>query len=185
VPPTAIDAWIDIYPFLDLQDWSLFYKLPFEVISEPYFQSFQYKILNRILNNKENLYKWKLVDDNKCSDCDSIDTLEHHLVHCKISKQMWEMLELWLKDNLEVDFKLTECEIIFGIPANNSVELKIINYLLILVKWYINKNKSLNRKLYFLEVLQLIKNKIECLILVNEAKGIPPLEWHDRLYCIF
>ena len=39
-----------MYPFLKTIDWKDIYKISFNVIREPYLQSFQYKVINRILN---------------------------------------------------------------------------------------------------------------------------------------
>ena len=81
-PPTALIKWINIFPFHEKQDWSSIYRLTFEITKEPYLQSFQFKILNRILNNKENLQKWKISDSNKCDICKEVDGVEHHLLYC-------------------------------------------------------------------------------------------------------
>ena len=63
-------------------DWSTIYSLPYKIIGEPYFNSFQYKAPNRILNFKDKLFIWKKSDNNKCIYCQNIDTLEHHLFYC-------------------------------------------------------------------------------------------------------
>ena len=49
-PPTAQETWSEIY------------LLPYKITKEPYFQSLQYKILNRILNCNERLYKWNIIE---------------------------------------------------------------------------------------------------------------------------
>ena len=113
--PTAEETWISEFPFLEAADWKNIYKTPFNITSEPYLQSFQYKVLNRILNCNENLHKWKIKPDNICIYCDKIDIIEHHLYECKESKYFWERLQIWLQNNLEVSFPFTVCEIIFGI----------------------------------------------------------------------
>ena len=64
--PTSIDTWINIYPFLEQQDWDLVFKLPYKIVTEPYLQSFQYKILNRILNTREKLFQWKMSENSNC-----------------------------------------------------------------------------------------------------------------------
>ena len=37
----------------------------FKYVREPYIQSFQYKIINRILNTNEKLFKWSLKQSNR------------------------------------------------------------------------------------------------------------------------
>ena len=39
--PTAIDTWINIYPFLENYDWKDIYMIPFKYAREPYLQSLQ------------------------------------------------------------------------------------------------------------------------------------------------
>ena len=49
-PPTSINTWITIYPFLEQFNWTDTFILPYKVLREAHLQSFQYKILNRIIN---------------------------------------------------------------------------------------------------------------------------------------
>ena len=49
------------------------------ILREPYLQSCQYKIINRILNCEEKLLKWKPTPDDNCTYCGLIDHIEHHL----------------------------------------------------------------------------------------------------------
>ena len=74
-----------------------------------------------------------------CTTCNTIETITHHLVPCSESKQIWGSLQQWIKTNLNINYFLTEYEVILGIPFNNS-ELKILNFLILLGKFYINKN---------------------------------------------
>ena len=42
-PPTVIDTWINIYPFLELVEWKNIFTLASKITSEPYLQSLQYQ----------------------------------------------------------------------------------------------------------------------------------------------
>ena len=65
-PPTSYKKWLIIFLFLNEEEWQhIFESERVEIAKEPYLQSFQYKILNMILNNKQNLYKWKLLQTEK------------------------------------------------------------------------------------------------------------------------
>ena len=44
-PPTAVESWVNLYPFLEQFDWKEIYAIPFKKTKEPYLQSFQYKII--------------------------------------------------------------------------------------------------------------------------------------------
>ena len=181
-PPTAVDKWINTYPFLEKEDWSPIFKRTFEVTKEPYLQSFQYKILNRILNTNENLFKWKIHNSNECRLCGEIDGVEHHLFYCKDSKLFWKRLKEWMIDNLGYGFELTVCEIIFGIPNTNNPDIKLVNFLTLLGKWYINKCKTTEKQIYFFEFLTILKNKVSIMtyIPMEEELGLAP--WLEMLH---
>ena len=71
---------------------------------------------------------------------------------------------------LEIDIEFTICEIIFGIPLNNDPYKHLINYIILVAKWYINKNKEQLKPLYFIQLQIILKNKIESMIFMNTLK---------------
>ena len=91
-PPTAVEPWIETYPFLENHDWSQTFLLPFKVLQEPYLQCFQYKIVHRLLNCNYNLYKWNIKNSPNCASCNCVDTIQHHLFQCDISRIFWKKL---------------------------------------------------------------------------------------------
>ena len=97
VLPTCINTWIEIYPLLENIDWKEIFELPYQIISEPYLQSYQYKILNRILNCNDRLYKWKIKTGPECDSCGMIDTIDHRICYCNKEKQIWESIQQWVK----------------------------------------------------------------------------------------
>ena len=179
--PTAIETWINIYPFMENYDWKCIYTIPFEYTREPYLQSFQYKIINRVLNTNEKLEKWSIKPSNKCNFCHSVDTIEHHLYQCKNSKIIWDKLENWLLTNIQLKLNLKECEILFGIPHSPTAHLDLINFVILMTKWYINKQRSENKELYFIELLQTIKYKIKTYIIGNNMNDRMNKPWQDML----
>ena len=156
--PTAIEFWIKTFPFMADVEWSKLFLLPYSFIKQPYFQSLQYKILNNILNCNQQLKKWKIKESEQCIYCSEVDTLIHHLYDCVESKKIWKNLEIWMKNNLKLTFKLTICEVIFGIPIIVYKNMNVLNFLILITKYYINKNRTGNRPLFFFELLQTIKN---------------------------
>ena len=166
-PPTSIETWINIFPFLETEDWDQIFSRTFKIIRETYLQSFQYKVLNRILNCNDRLYKWKIKNNNKCDYCEEVDSIEHHLYYCTISNQFWKQLKSWTISNLNLGIELTVCEVLFGIPSNNNPDLKIINFLILIGKWYLNNSKTQNKPIFFFDFISLIKEKTEILRNVN------------------
>ena len=146
--PTAIKTWLNIFPFMETVDWSKIYILTL-IIREPYFHSFQYKILNRILNCKDKLFTWKLSENNECTYCNEIDTIEHRLFTCV--EFFWNLVSQCIKDNLDTCFNFTICEIISGILISYNPTINAINFIIVLGKWYINN------------VIQCLTSVIQCL----------------------
>jgi len=160
--------------------------MPYKTITEPYFQSFQYKIINRILNCNEKLHKWGFKTSNQCSYCNEIDTLEHHLFYCRESQNMWIHLKDWVKSNLDVSVNFTVCEILLGIPIVNKSDslTQILNYLILIAKWYINKCKTALNPVFFVNYLLLVRQKIETVILCNTLNDRESFDWQEELYTL-
>ena len=180
-PPTSLETWVNLYPFMENYDWKEIYTIAFKYTREPYLQSFQYKIINRILNTNEKLEKWSIKLSNKCNYCQAIDTIEHHLYQCKDSKTIWEQLELWLYNQIEIKLNLKECEILFGIPNAINADIELINFVIIITKWYINAQRTEEKAMFFIELLSKIKNKVKILIITNNMNNRANKPWQDRL----
>ena len=106
-PPTSIETWINIFSFLETEDWDKIFLRTFKITKETYLQSFQYNILKRILNCNDKLYKWKIKPNNKCDVCREVDSIEHHLFYCKISTKVWNQLKDWMVGGLGFGIGLT------------------------------------------------------------------------------
>ena len=160
-------------------EWRQVFKLPVTISKEPYLQSCQYNILNRILNCREKLYMWGKSDNNRCNYCNEFDTIEHHLYMCTESQNIWQSVQRWCSTNLEIKYDLTICEVLFGIPTNTSADMDIINFLILIGKYYINKTKINNKDFYFIEFIECIRNKIISIVYRNTIT-----EWQERLHNI-
>ena len=75
--PTSIGKWISEFPFLHDNDFSKFYRLPYQTVKDTKIQTFQYTVLNRILPCKEMLFKWNIEETEQCTYCNDCDTLTH------------------------------------------------------------------------------------------------------------
>ena len=170
-PPTAIEAWIEIYPFLETHDWKYTFNLPNIVAKETYLQSFQYKIITRTLNCNNNLYKWGIKASPTCIYCGHWDTIMHHLFECKESKIFWNHVQNWIFDKLKTMFRFTVCEIIFGIYESDDVT-RVVNYIILYGKLYINKQRTNNKDLVLAEFIIKLKDKIKVLLTFDQASPL-------------
>ena len=170
--PTAINKWLISYPFLEKNvNWEKIYTLPYKITKETYLHTFQFKILNRILNCNEKLFTWGKVNTNTCSHCIDVDTIEHHLFYCPKSNNIWDCLSIWLTNHLQINHNFTICEVIFGTITENNHQYFIINFLILITKWHINKCKTNNLEIYFFDLLYTLKQKLET-YLYNQTSEI-------------
>ena len=51
-----------------------------------------------------------------CIYCKKLDTIQHHLYECKESMKLWTKIGDWIHEKLQVKFRFTVCEVIFGLP---------------------------------------------------------------------
>ena len=182
---TALEKWVESYPFMNNVDWEKIYSLPYTVTKNTYFQTFQFKILSRILNCRDKLSTWSIVVDNKCPMCNIIDTIEHHLYECSISSMIWTKLQNWLQTSLDIQHCFTLCEVIFGILDTNIKEQNIINFVILITKNFINNKKTKEEDIYFIELLSLLKDTIQLMLVqVNKEDINQDDTWIEKLNCI-
>ena len=127
------------------------------------------------------MFNWSLKQSNRCNYCEAVDTIEHHLYQCNQSKNLWNQVETWIFQQLEVKLNLKECEVLFGLPNAINDHIEPIIFLIIITKWYINKQRSLDKKLYFIELLNIIREKVKLLILCNSMSNRANTLWQDML----
>ena len=164
--PTAIETWLDLFPFLEHIEWKSVFILIYKITKEPYLQSFQYKVLNRTINCRYNLYKWKIISSKTCNYCIQTDTIEHHFYYCSDSNNFWKEVTVWLYNITNIKFNFTICEIIFGFFRTSFTDEYVqfvFNYIILLGKWYINKQRSNNQRIEFPNFICLVKEKLEIL----------------------
>ena len=164
--PTAVNTWTDLFPLLECVSWKLIFSAMHHITLETYLQTFQYKILNRLINCNFNLYKWKIKSEPYCDSCViAIDTIEHHLFLCPLSKKFWEEMEVWLnkQNNMPDRIQFTICEVIFGIGINQlkTSFYKFLNIFILFGKHYLNFCRTDKKNTNFVEFLSIAKSRIK------------------------
>lgn len=64
-PPISKETLVNIFIFLETEDWNSVFSRTCKITREAYLQSFQYKILNMLLDCNDRLYKKKIKNNNK------------------------------------------------------------------------------------------------------------------------
>ena len=167
IPPTSINTWIELFPFLENHDWKYTFTLPNLITKETYLQSFQYKIITRTLNCNYSLFKWGIKTSPVCVYCCHNDTITHHLFECEKVQDFWRDVQSWIYDKLGVKFSLTVCEIIFGISGLDDFT-RALNYIILFGKVYINKQRTSDTNLDLKEFISKLQDKVKVFFTCNQ-----------------
>ena len=140
-PPTSLDKWIEEFPFLNDEDFRIIFRLPYKIVRDTKLQTFQYRLLNRILPCNDYLFKMKLSENTLCELCGHIENIEHLLLMCTDVKSFWEQLWAWTNFTLECGIIPSKTELLFGIVEINDTTMFHLSYIIIHAKWYIYRQK--------------------------------------------
>ena len=159
--PAALLKWNEIYQIQN-EDWQHIFKAAFLSCTSTFFQSFQYKVLHRIIACRHWLYNLRVIDSPNCLYCGKDDTIVHFFYHCPILRQFWTSFCLWwsrLTNSVTSD-NFHDITVIFGgkIDCDEAISF---NYCLTIAKYYIYINR-LNEipTIDFYKYLVFLKSKL-------------------------
>ena len=154
--PKAMDKWksINLGNFDNLE-WRQIFETPVKSCRSIKLQSFQYRIVHRIITCNHWLFNVKLKDSPNCN-CGEDDTMEHFFFNCNDSNIFWNSLSEWSKCN--IDFNITD--IMFGLE-DSDIKMKVFNFMIIFAKRYIHDQKLMEKKILLTDFLSLLKHEIE------------------------
>lgn len=122
-------------------EWSDICTRVFCATRETKIQSFQYKLLHRIIPCKVFLKHLRISDTDECTFCQEQkkDTIVHFFFSCEVVQVFWQRLCAWFKtaDNLYLD-SLTVKEFVFGVPQTYH-RSRIVNTILVYLRYYIQR----------------------------------------------
>ncbi len=172
--PNCIQRWNEFY-LTNSESWSYIFQAPFRSCRETYLQSFQYRIIHRIFPCNNWLFNLKIQNSNLCSynycNDNEVDTIQHHLVNCTPVKSFWNQFVFWWNNlNFSKLYPLVEENIVLGFPISNDEDI-ILNFCLILGKYYIYITKKCQQDIFFLNFLIMLKEKLVIEEGVNLMKG--------------
>lgn len=104
--PTAQLKWREIFSEVEEMQiegrWKYWYNLPYRISREVKLQSFQYRLLNRILPCNKYLAQIRVISSPICNFCNRVDDTFHFLYGCSETTDFWNSLSLWLEQYAEV-----------------------------------------------------------------------------------
>jgi hypothetical protein len=158
--PTSLEKWFEQFPFLNDQDFSIYFRLPYKIIRDTKLQTFQYRLINRILPCKEYLFKIKLSESKFCVTCKMIENLEHMICLCKDTQLFWSQIWNWTRQTLDSHIIPSKTDILFGIDFTEDTLLLSINYIIIHAKYYLFRQKISDAGLFLLSFLTELKTHV-------------------------
>ncbi len=164
--PTSKYTWEKIYPEFQTADsniWSRIYTLAFSCTRETLLQSFQYKIIHRVIACNKWLYDIKIKNSNQCKFCKNEDNIQHFFLKCTNTSMFWTFWKNWWKRLTGVDVSgskhLEQC-LLFGFPGEDNFVIGL-NYCVLVAKYFIYiKKLSDNNDFDFYSYLTLLKNRL-------------------------
>lgn len=163
ITPNCIKRWEETYP-IDHSCWAHIFQIPFTCCRETYLQSFQYRIIHRILPCNNWLYKLKITDTNICTyrhcTTNDIDDIYHFLIACFPVQNFWNDFVTWWNNLNYLKLNpLVEENIILGFLGSSDEDI-VLNFCLILCKHYIYTCKRKQEPISILHYLRLLKHKL-------------------------
>ena len=161
-PPTAIKKWVLIHPQLEQLNWAERFLSPYIASRSTKIQSFQYKILNRVVGCRKNLLVWNITQDNLCPECELTDTIEHRFFECHSVERMWKNFEVWFQNATSTQINLDVLTILLG-TNNEGTDglLLLLDFCICIGKWYIHREKQQDKPISFLNFLFELKKHID------------------------
>ena len=111
--------------------------MPFSVCGDTKLQSFQYRVIHRILPCNKWLFNISVSESSKCNFCEEEDDILHFLVLCKNTYAFWTSFYNWWYciSNISIQETIEE-HLLFGYPGNSDTEITL-NFCVLLGKYYI------------------------------------------------
>lgn len=138
----------------------------YKLTTETKLRDFQFRFLHRGIFTNTMLYRWGLVDSDRCFFCrDHYEMVEHLFFTCNVVKRFWTRVWTWYE-------AMTDSEVLFEnkfLLLNMYVDkITILDTLVLIAKQYIFRCKCMEKDLNFYnykdEVLLIckIERRIAC-----------------------
>ena len=148
------------------------YLLLFLLTDETKLIAFQYKIMDNILPCRSSLFRAGLVDDDICSLCKlENQLLVRMLYNCSESLLFWDKFMQWWQEKISETFVLSVSAILFGWHQNTNNK-RVLNYVLIIAKYYIFTTSVCDKKLSFDCFLLHLNSKLDILRTIATKKQV-------------
>jgi len=142
--PTAVKAWSKRFPNQS-QDWNKSFENIYHTTADNKLKEFTFKLLHRILVTNKELKRFKIKNEDLCSQCRRADSLEHIFLDCPISITFYEEIISWFNQKNKTKITLTNEELLFqnyelppSLPPLSRRQLKLLVLLAKNISMHVN-----------------------------------------------
>ena len=167
VTPTSVLKWKTFHEDFDMseEEWTDVFLRPYTCLRETKLQSFQYKIIHRIINCNKKLFDMRIKNSPLCTYCDQTDDICHFIFLCKDVYEFWREICTWWNtlDYDGVDFPAypNVKTIIFG-SQDVTEGVAVLNFCIFHIKYYIYRQRLFHDNVFQLhEIQNVIVAKLE------------------------
>ena len=146
--PTGKIKWNQIYNNIDEITWQYIFQAPFKITKCTKLRWFQTTINHKIMVTNKFLFQINLINSPNCSFCENYEeTIDHLLWKCpKTQLFIQELIKQFKAMSVELDLK--EETFILGNFSKSTP--KIVQFLILIAKYFISMCRNTNKPLYFL-----------------------------------
>ena len=122
------------------------------------YRSFQYRLIHRGIVTNAHLYRWRILEDNLCTFCrKEKETYIHLFVFCECVQPIWIQIEEYMTCFSEIRINFGPEAVIMNKLIENPI-YHVKNFICLVVKQYIYRQRCLKKKLSFNEITTIISN---------------------------
>ena len=156
-------------------DWKNIFRQILKITIDTKLRSFQYKYLMHIVPNNEKLFKYGMIESSLCDFCNSSTESNIHLFwECSYIQPFWCEITRFLNERLNIldGIALTYQSISFcNVDINNTIKSNCVNYIILLGKYFIFKNKYQKTTPNFNEFRYYLNHNLNLEGIIAEMKG--------------
>ena len=110
--PTAVKSWSKRGPDLT-HCWNKLFKNIYKISIDNKLREFAFKLYHRILVTNKELKRFKIRNDDACSQCQNADSLEHTFLECPTSIKFYQEILSWFNALENTQINLSKEQFLF------------------------------------------------------------------------
>ena len=171
-PAKTESFWIDVLNLDQDTDWNEVHSNNFSCSIETQLRAFYFKVFHRAICTNKFLHKIGRIDSPLCGFCNNFEeSLVHLFCDCDKTKCLWNSLTQFIESKTGVDITISNYQKMFGIDVYDSEHQKVINFLILCMKFYIHRCKFQKTCPSFQAFMNFVRMKLNLEYKIAEGKG--------------